>query len=346
MGLTVIMPPLTSNRTITLGASHGPEFACIPLKINIGNLIEAKELGADTFIMAGGVGPCRFGLYGQLEMEILEELGYNYESLILEPPDKSMWQFLRRVKRIAGNASWWRIFQGIRFGYRKATLVDELEKLVQEIRPREYVKGTADKIFNHALRIIDKASNNSELDEAYGLSRQKLLHTPRDEFKEVLKIGLVGEIFTLLEPFISMGIEKELGYLGAHVTRSLYLSEWIDEHLLMGFFSRGKGQSYKDYASPYLNSFVGGHGRESIGAGVYFAQKGFHGIVQVAPLTCMPEIVAHTIFPQVSSKFGIPVLTIYVDEQTGQEGVNTRIEAFMDLLERKHQPIDLTKTMC
>jgi predicted nucleotide-binding protein (sugar kinase/HSP70/actin superfamily) len=334
IGLEVVVPPPITKETLFLGVQHAPEFACLPLKINIGNLIEAKKLGADVFIMAGGTGPCRFGLYAQLEKEILEDLGYHYDSLIIEPPDTGYWQFLKQVKKIVGKASWWRVFQGIRFGYQKALAVDKLEKLVEEIRPRETVKGTADKIFQNALQIIDRAQNFGELEESYILSSEKLRHIPKDERKKVLKIGLVGEIYTLLEPFASADIEKKLGYLGAEVRRSLYLSEWVNEHL----FLKAKGPSIRDFARPFLNHFVGGHGQETIGAGVAFANAGFDGIVQVAPLTCMPEIVAHNIFPEVSRDCGIPVLNIYVDEQTGEAGINTRLEAFIELLEARRKP--------
>ena len=50
-GLEVVLPPPTSKRTLTLGSRHAPEFACLPLKINLGNYLEALELGADTIII-------------------------------------------------------------------------------------------------------------------------------------------------------------------------------------------------------------------------------------------------------------------------------------------------------
>jgi hypothetical protein len=53
----------------------------------------------------------------------------------------------------------------------------------------------------------------------------------------------------------------------------------------------------------------------------------------------MPEIVAHNIFPEVSKNYGIPVLNIYVDEQTGEAGINTRLEAFLELLQARRKPI-------
>ena len=56
--LDIVAPPPITQRTLELGVKHSPEFACLPLKINIGNFIEALVKGADSFIMAGGWGPC------------------------------------------------------------------------------------------------------------------------------------------------------------------------------------------------------------------------------------------------------------------------------------------------
>ena len=66
LGHGVIPPPPVTGNTIRLGARHSPELACYPLKVNIGNYIESLERGADTIVMAGGVGPCRFGYYAQV----------------------------------------------------------------------------------------------------------------------------------------------------------------------------------------------------------------------------------------------------------------------------------------
>ena len=64
--IETIPPPPVSQRTLELGVKYSPEFACLPLKVNVGNFIEAMELGADTILMAGGWGPCRFGYYAQI----------------------------------------------------------------------------------------------------------------------------------------------------------------------------------------------------------------------------------------------------------------------------------------
>ena len=58
-------------------------------------------------------------------------------------------------------------------------------------------------------------------------------------------------------------------------------------------------------------------------------------MVQLGPFTCMPEIVARSILPAVSKAEGIPVLTFFFDEHSADAGIQTRLEAFVDLLERK-----------
>ncbi|NLT96243.1 MAG: CoA protein activase [Clostridia bacterium] len=335
LDLEVVVPPFSSQRTLNLGIKYGHEFACLPLKINLGNFIEAKELGADTIIMAGGVGPCRFGLYAQVEREILTELGYDYDSLVLEPPDKHLLQFVNRVRKIIGANSWWKVIEAIKFAYEKAYAVDLIEKNVQYLRPREKKVGIVDRIYNHTLATINEAQSYQSLYEATNLGLLKLEQVPRKSDETVIRIGLVGEIYTLLEPFVNFDIERELGKLGVHVTRSLYLSEWINSHLLMNISKRIKPKPFAQLAKPYLNYFVGGHGRETVGYAVGFAQEGYDGIIQIAPLTCMPEIVAHTILPRIREDYQIPVLTLYVDEQSGKAGMITRLEAFVDLIRRQ-----------
>lgn len=335
LDLDVVVPPYSNRRALNLGVKYAPEFACLPLKINLGNLIEAKHLGADTVIMAGGVGPCRFGLYGQVEKEILEQIGYNYNSLIIEPPEKHLGQFIGRLRAVIGKKNLWTLMGAIKFAFQKSCSVDKVERKVQYIRPREKETGTADKIYKHILQTLDNACNYQELEEATNLGLLKLAQIPLDESKEVIKIGLIGEIYTLLDPFVNLEIEKELGKLGVEVTRSLYLSEWVNTHLLLNYSKEVKTKPFAELAKPYLNYFVGGHGRETVGYAVGFAKEGYDGLIQLAPLTCMPEIIAHNIMTPIKKDWSIPILTIYIDEQSGKAGFLTRIEGFIDLISRQ-----------
>jgi predicted nucleotide-binding protein (sugar kinase/HSP70/actin superfamily) len=102
-------------------------------------------------------------------------------------------------------------------------------------------------------------------------------------------------------------------------------------------------RSIKKAARPYLPELVGGHGQNSIGETVLYAKKGFDGVVQLAPFTCIPEIVAKSIIPEVSKGLNIPVLTLMLDEQTGKAGTATRLEAFVDLLRMRRSKLAMTR---
>lgn len=54
---------------------------------------------------------------------------------------------------------------------------------------------------------------------------------------------------------------------------------------------------------------------------------------------CMPEIVSKSILPTISKDRNFPILTLIVDEMTGEAGYITRIEAFLDLLERRKKNV-------
>ncbi len=153
--------------------------------------------------------------------------------------------------------------------------------------------------------------------------------------EEPIRIGLVGEIYTVLEPMANCSIARCLGRLNVEVDNSIYISDWLNDHLLGGLAKKSHRKHLVRCASPYLNYFVGGHGLETVGSTVNYARKKFDGVIQVGPLTCMPEIVAQSVLGMVSKEEAIPYMTLYFDEHAGTAGIQTRLEAFTDMLKRK-----------
>jgi len=335
LDIDIVVPPKSSKRTLTIGTQHSPEFACLPLKLNLGNFIEAHEKGADTILMAGGVGPCRFGYYAQIQREILKDLGYEMNMVVLEPPERHISELLVRIKKVTGNKPWTDVVKAIRFAWYKARAVDELEQRAHKLRPREKEPGRVDELFKQALEWIDEAEDREQLNENLKRMRREFARIPADYTRKPVRIGLVGEIYVMLEPFANLEIERHLGRMGVEVERSIYLSEWINDHLFMGLLKVKGSKEARNSAPPYINHFVGGHGQETIGSTVRFAREKYDGVIQVQPFTCMPEIVAESILPTVSRDFGIPTFCLIVDEHSGDAGVLTRLEAFVDLLARK-----------
>ena len=329
-----VMPPVSNQRTLSLGARYSPEGLCIPFKMTLGNLIEAAELGANTMLMPGGYGICRLGYYTKVQEQVLRELGYNVEIIQMGVSERKFLGIINLIKRVSDNASLLKIISAFRFGLAKLNALDMMEKLVQKVRPVELIKGTANQIYAKAIISIDKADDYATLKEVKKDYIRQLNSVPRNPEARPLIVGVTGEFYVLLEPFSSFDIERELGKLGVEVRRTTFVSDWTK----FSFFLNPLGINEKDRihqaALPYLKRDIGGDGWESVGEKVLHAKE-YDGLVHLAPFTCMPEIIAQNIMP--STKEKIPVLTILCDEQIAKAGVLTRLEAFVDLLERKRR---------
>ncbi|MHB9010508.1 MAG: 2-hydroxyacyl-CoA dehydratase [Carboxydocellales bacterium] len=332
LGLEVILPPKTNQQTIALGSKYAREGACLPFKINLGNYLQAFELGADTIVMLGGSGPCRFGYFGRLHQAILQDLGYNFPMLILEKGNfKANIDYLRQQ---AGGKSWPEVGQAIRLGWSMLKAMDGVEGETHMVRPREQERGATSRIYQEFLASLTEAKSIGDVKKFRTGALSHLRKAEKGQPKGPLKIGLVGDIYMLLEPVCNAHIEEFLGELGVEVTRSIYLSHWVSTNLI-GLERTTYGKGLLRAARPFLGSMVGGHGLDSVGNAVNYAAQGYDGVIQILPLTCMPEIVAKGILPKVSTTCGIPVLNLVVDENSSDVGMKTRVEAFVDMLARK-----------
>lgn len=337
LGVDYIIPPFNSKKSLEIGTKLAPEMACLPLKINLGNYVEAYNRGADTILITGGRGPCRFGYYCEMSREILQDNGYKMDVITLEIPKNDPMEFIRRIKGLTGHLNPFKIVPVVKETAILSKKVDELERLVFKLRPRELERGSVDriyKLFFQKVKLVKGIKSTVKLIED---TRNSLYRIKIKSGFEPLKVGIIGEIYTTIDSSTNFNIEAVLGNMGIEVDRSVTLSGWIFDHMLKSLFPFNKDISYQKEAKPYLGAMIGGHAQETIGNAVKYAKSGYHGIIQIYPLTCMPEIVAQSILPAIERDYDIPILTLVIDELTGEAGYMTRIEAFTDLLIRRRE---------
>lgn len=331
VGTEYVLPPPTSNRTLALGVKHSPEMACLPLKVTIGNFIEALDAGADTLVMVGGIGPCRFGYYADIQRRIISELGYDFEMIIVEPPSAGWLGFLQAMRKITHNVSMLEAYRAVLTGFSKARYFDHLEKKVLQTRCLQTHPQSVTKAYKKACKILFKAVEAEEIAAAFRKGLQLINEVPKKEDMNPLRVGFVGEFYMLLEPFFNFDLEEWFGERGVYLERAVYLTDWISpstENIVGG----SSEHEIKVSAAPYLSHWVGGEGLATVGNTVQFAKRGFDGIIHMFPFTCMPDTIAKGILCKVSRELAIPVMSLVVDEQTGKAGVVTRLEAFLDLM--------------
>jgi predicted nucleotide-binding protein (sugar kinase/HSP70/actin superfamily) len=334
LGVQITMPPRPNKEALMLGTRYSPECSCLPFKLNLGNMIQALNKGATDIMMPGGFGPCRFGYYSVVQEQILRDLGYQIRMGRADDPD-SLHDMLATIKMITGLTSKWRTYKLFFFILHRLALMDRALQRAHWLRPREVERRATDQALRHSLRIIERSRHFRDLWQAKRQVRRILKDVAIDHNRPVVRVGLVGEIFMVLENYANMNVEDRLGDMGVEVHRGVWLSDWLNDRFRFKLFRRNQFKWALQKARPYLRDPSGGDSIESVGKSIHFARKGFDGIVHLMPFTCMPELVAQTILTRVASDLNIPVLTLIFDEHTSPGGVQTRLEAFVDLIKQR-----------
>lgn len=322
LGVEVRIPSPITQRTLELGTRYSPEFVCLPFKVTLGNFIETLELGADTLFMAAGARRCRFGLYWLVQSRILKDLGYRYRMYALNhyTPAQFVFKFLPRTFKLPFE----RILGAVRLLLAKSRAIEELEDGLRSLRARDF--SEACRVEVEIERWLSQAHTISEVKGLEGLVKP----TGADGG---VKIGLVGEIFLLMEPRANHGLERELGRMGVRVynRRTIY-------RYLRGLLKSDPHELYlRGLARRYLGESPGGEAERTVGEAVEYARQGMDGVIHIYPFTCMPENVALEALSRVGQDYGIPVLSLSLDEHTSRTGLLTRLEAFVELLRRRQR---------
>lgn len=346
LGHEAITPPRPTQQTIDLGVKHSPEFACFPFKAIMGSYLEAIALGADTIVTSGGHGPCRAGFYAEVHRRVLHSLGHPVRMIVFDAPGRGWRKFLHSVQLLKGRKSWWQVAQALRLVYRMVHALDAFDRQVAKLRAHEAIPGSATQAWRQIQQEFDQAKDVADIGRAVATSQQLLAQvSTRPQVEEPLRIGIVGEIYVVMESSINFDLEEMLGRMGVEVERSQYLSEWVEFNMFPRWLKHAHEEEILQKGEPYIPLVIGGHAKQTVGHMVDYHERGFDGVIHLMPFACLPELVTQSIIPHLSQKLDLPILSLSIDEQTGLANVQTRVEAFVDLLrnKRRHQQPHLHK---
>lgn len=336
LNIDYVIPPLSNKKGLEIGSLHSPEEMCLPYKIMIGNYFQAMEEGANTIILPGSCGPCRFGEYCELQMNLLKELGHDFNLIVLDYPDDiGIKELFNRVKKILinSNKTNYQKINSLVNAMKVVNLIDEIEGEIHYIGGYEKNRGESKELLNQCKEDLLNLNNPKEMVKLLRKYKKEIKNIEIDINKDPIRIAIIGEIYTVIEPFSNLYIEEKLMDYGVSIKRRLTLSWWLKSAILSPF--KLNSLDIKRAGRDYLKYNIGGYARECIGEAVLAYEEGFHGAIQIFPMGCMPEIVSKSILPSISKDKDFPIMSLVVDEMTGEAGFITRIEAFVDLLERR-----------
>nr|QGT51113.1 hypothetical protein Firmicute1046_1890 [uncultured Firmicutes bacterium] len=338
LGHEVIMPQKPTQRTMELGVKYSPEFICFPFKVILGTYIECAEAGAELIISSGGSGPCRAGMYPDIHQKILEELGYKTKIIVFDSIFEDFSYFLEKAKTVLNGTSIPKALGIAKFTFHLIRKMDTLEKRLKIDRAYEENIGDYDHAWAKIVKSFEACKTTREVNKAYKEANRIFDAIPKRhvEEKDKLRMGIVGEIYVVMESSVNKNVEQILNSLGVEVENVQYISDWVLHNIQprWGFFTKSRRVLKNSDSNAPLN--CGGHDKENLGWVYDFAKRGFDGVIHLMPFACLPELVNLSKLPGVSTDLSMPILSLSLDEQTGEAHIKTRLEAFTDLARSKH----------
>lgn len=326
----IVKPKMITAKTLELGSKASPDFICVPFKYTIGNFIEALDMGANVLIQAGG--GCRYGYYAEVQEQILKDMGYDFTYIsCVEGKGVNLIEIYNKFKLLNPKLT---LSKFAYYGILAIKMVDILDKFESYIRDNivyEINKGEFEKLHKYFLKRLEAVKSLTELMKVkkYFFAKMKKVKVTTDEERtNVIKVGIVGELYTSMEPFATFFLEKELAKMGIKSKRYTTVT-----YLL---FEKGKQEkNVLKKASKYIEYTMGADGAESVAHTVELIDNGYDGIIHIKPFGCMPEINAMPILQKISEDTSIPIMYLTFDSQTSETGIQTRLEAFYDMLKMK-----------
>ena len=207
----VIVPPKITKKTIELGSKYSPDYVCVPFKYNLGNFIESIELGANVILQAGG--GCRYGYYAELQEQILKDLGYDIEFVnFIKDNHVSIFNIYKYVKKINPKLNIFKYFYYLINTILMIIIMDKLEKNMRENMGFEKVENSFNQIEKRLFEELQGKINPLKLCKIYYKYKKEYKNCPINKPSDCLKVGIVGELYSIMEPYCSCFIEKKISF--------------------------------------------------------------------------------------------------------------------------------------
>jgi predicted nucleotide-binding protein (sugar kinase/HSP70/actin superfamily) len=327
LGIETLQLAHPNPQTISKGVLYAPEFSCFPFKIFLGMIIQSIEKGAEVFVIPSptSIIACQSADFGMAQKYILQRTGKSFQIILLDNLNPA--DITKKFAKYTSKATIRNVSEGMIIAGQKIFLIEETEQYYMKIYTSAG-KERAERFLSKWLSEIDKTDSIIDLYNVGPRLRKDYRKHPKLNLKKYLKIAVIGDIYTINERFINNSIFERLS------SQKIYTEKGISISAFTKIYSKSNPEDILsiNQAKKYLKHNVGAFSMHTIKSAIKYAEERYDGLIHIYPFSCMPEITVRSILPKISSDYGIPILYLPIDEQTGDAGFTTRIEAFIDLL--------------
>ncbi|WP_031515183.1 acyl-CoA dehydratase activase-related protein [Desulfofalx alkaliphila] len=293
LGCQVVLSDKTTKGILNEGVKSAVDEACLPIKLAFGHLLNLSKKKVDYIFVP------RLVSVAHREYICPKFLGFPdmvKQSLVIEPTIIDVTFNLRR-----GRDEEKRAFRQVAVHFTGNPF-----KIWQAYRRGKGAQHTFDQL------LLEGYLPEEAFDIMYGGKRPK---GNRDD-KE-LKVAVIGHPYNIYDPYISMNLINRLGDMGAKVVTADNLS----------------AADIERETRKLPKKIFWTLGRRMIGAGYYYGENKIDGIIHIAAFACGPDSMTGELIERSNrQKRRVPFLNLTLDEHTGEAGVITRIEAFLDMV--------------
>lgn len=306
LGIEVIISPPTNKGVMDLGVKASVPEICVPIKVYLGHVLQLVSMGADWIFVP------RF---------VSIQKGQFFCPKFMGLPDMIRHSFPHIAPRLLMPAI--------------ESTTDDLAASLKQYREIEEKLGISSSANKKALKKAEKvwlefrqwSLKGYEISDAMAFALGT--KNPRDEVitttdhpEEEITLGVLGYVYNLYDSMISLDILGRLRDMNVKVKTF----EMIPDHMLK---ERLLGMPKTMFWTFSDKLFAAGYH--------FYNQDNIDGLIHVTAFGCGPDSMLGKLLELDSVKYQKPFMTVRIDEHSGENHLQTRIEAYVDMLRRKKQ---------
>ncbi|MDW7729576.1 MAG: acyl-CoA dehydratase activase-related protein [Bacillota bacterium] len=303
LGAEVIVSKQTNRRILEAGIKETVNDACIPIKVFHGHVFDLADKVDYLFIprMVSADGKVTF---------CPKFLGLPDMVRYAEVPIPEIIDIRYNLKGFPGGLL--RFF----FAVAKSIKVRNPIKIICAAVSALVVHKRYTRLMNEGLKPVEA------LEVVFGSRQRESYHRSGRSEKWLggkrIAVALLGYPYAVFDPYISAGVYEKLVKLEVDVVT----------------FEQIPNKQMRHYSKVLPQNFFWYYSNQVCWAGLYLLEnKGIvDGIIHVTAFGCGPDAMVDKTLELEAKHAGLPFLSLTIDEHTGEGGVQTRLEAFVDML--------------
>lgn len=301
LGVNVVTSGMTSREILDKGIREALADACVPVKLFFGHVVELKDR-VDYLFIPRVVCLNKKTVYCPKFLGLPDMIKYSLEGI---PPIIDV-----RMDTRSGTGSLGKAYVEIarRLGKGKASAY------------RSYWKARM-VLFRYNNLLFKGYSPQESM-----ALMQKPDYKPARQKDQTLKFAVLGYPYALYDSFVSVGLLEKLRKLGVGVITAENIHPLV---LAMQRNCNLPKRLFWTLSDVLLKA-----------AHFLFKQKLVDGVLHVTAFGCGPDSLTNKFIEfEAKSHKSIPFMTLTIDEHTGEAGIATRLEAFVDMVRRRKEAL-------